>query len=158
MKNIIWSNNRVQSIMQMCMSRCTTANFSSCWFYFHSIFFLNLFSLFYFQYYEPLVFWPPFQLNFQNGPEIIFSCLACHSRPSVHPSLFLVLFFNTRSIYHTSVTSRLDLCSLLSYEIYSFFKAQNICHLSHIVFFWISSQYPISSFFKELKALLFFFI
>lgn len=118
MKNIIWSNNRTQSIiMQMCVTRCTTANVSSHWFYLCSIFFLNLCSLFRFQYYKPLFFWLAYWLAFQNAPKIIFfSGLAWHSRISIYSSqaIFLVIFFNTHSICHTSVTSRLHLFSLKS--------------------------------------------
>ena len=79
------------------MTRYTTANFSSCWFHFYSIFFLNLSSLFHFQYYKPLVFWPLYHLNFQHDPKVIFSSLAWHSRPSVHPNLSFQSQFSVHS-------------------------------------------------------------
>lgn len=143
MKNIIWSNNRVQSIMQMCMSRCRTANFSSCWFYVHSIFFLNLFSLFYFQYYEPLVFWPPFQLNFQNGPEVIFSCLACHSRPSVcsSQSLFSFIFQYT---FHLSYLSHIKVGPLLIAICWNLLILQGPEHLSPFSYCFFLNIFSIS--------------
>lgn len=129
MKNNILSNNTVRGIIvQICMARYTSANFNSCWFYFWSILFSYLSSIFHFQYYKPLVFCHLYQFNFQYAPKVIFSSLAWRSRPFIcsSQSLILVWVFNTLFIYHTSVTSRLYCFSLLSVEIYSFFKGQKV--------------------------------
>lgn len=143
MKNIIWSNNRVQSIMQMCMSGCTTANFSSCWFYFCGIFFLNLFCLFYFQYYQPLVFWPPYQLNFQNAPEVIFSSLACHSRLSIcsSQSLFSLIF---QYAFHLSYLSHTKVGPLLIAVCWNPLIFQGLEHLSSFPYFFFLNIFSIS--------------
>lgn len=152
MKNIMWDNNRVQSIMQMCLTRCTTANLVSYWYCSCNIL-LSLSFLSSFNTTNRQSFDLHNQLIFQNTPEVIFSSLGWHSRSSIFSlqSIVLVLFFNTHPIYHTLATSRLCLFSSLTVEIL-FFKAQNICHLSHVcIFFWILSHYFLSSYFRLSK-------
>lgn len=95
---------------------------------------LSFFSFFP-QYGEPLVFWPPFQLNFQNGPEIIFSCLACHSRPSIcsFQSLFSFIFQYT---FHLSYLSHIKVRPLLIAICWNLLIFQGSEYLSPFPFFF----------------------